>query len=105
MKQRIPTLDEFTTNIVNERESLKIDNAEFVLQPYENYSIIFIPKSSKDLDIIGDDNMSNYSDDVITTLNKKTDMKWSNDTSYKGAGFCVKTDMSSFAKHIQKLIK
>lgn len=89
--------------LITEGNTIRIESAQFSIHPYDNYSIIFMAKSTADLDIIN--NMyDTYVKEAIKLLNKKTKMEWSEDTKYPGAGFAVKTNKYSFKEYIQKII-
>jgi len=89
--------------VIQEKKEIRIDSAKFVCHSYGDWSIIFLPASAADLDVV---NMmkTEYRDKILKHLNAKTKFDWHFNTAYKGAGYCFKLNKYAFVEYINKKI-
>lgn len=73
----------------------------FSIYPNEN-RLVFIPKTSKDLDLIDNSNFNDIEEILVSYCERMLKgFKFSEDLLYAGAGYSVKLDMDSVIKKLK----
>lgn len=92
-------------SLINERvvkfDLSAIKNITFLITSKDNL-VIFVPKTSKDLDLIIDSGLdkSDIQKELVNQAEKRTKLTWSPGWTYSGAGYAIELDMQSLIKLI-----
>ena len=89
---------------LNEKKSIRIDSANFSVHPYDDWTVIFMPTTSADLDVIGLMG-EEYREKILKYLEKKTKIEWFHNYKYEGAGYAFQVNKYSFVVFLTKLLK
>jgi hypothetical protein len=87
-------------NILNEVSIPTKSGAAYFTATVGEAGVIFIAKSSKDLDVLEDVADSDIKKLLVTYLNKKFNVLFIIDNGYRGAGYYFKIDLYDIVKKI-----